>query len=360
MEGAIRGAVGARALTRRRWGRRAAAIVVAVVLLGGAGGAAAGVSKINGVYDGNTIIDTGWCHWFPKFATSTPASFPTGFPTKDGDTNPYPLVDVTPFLMPKYETVQFPSRDTGVTIAAWWIQGASADSPAVIFVHGRGKCRQDPEVLLPAGMLHRHGYSALVIDLRNHGDSTVTDGRQSFGVKESQDILGAWDWLRQEKKLPEARIGIYGASLGAGSSIIATGKEPRVAALWEDSTWASFHFSIEDEAPRQGIPAPLVPLAVWATETLHPVSDSPISEVAKIVGRPFAMVQGTADQTADPRSAGRIHDAFEAAGGSVEPWILDGVQHVRAAFVATAEYERRLIEFFDSALGVSRLTGLAR
>jgi dipeptidyl aminopeptidase/acylaminoacyl peptidase len=262
--------------------------------------------------------------------------------------------------MPDYETVRFPSRDAGVTIAAWWVQGASADAPAVVLVHGRGKCRQDPEVLLPAGMLHRNGFSVLVIDLRNHGESTVTDGRQSFGVSESQEVLGAWDWLRAERKLPAARIGLYGASLGAGTSIIATGREPRVAALWEDSTFASFHLSVEDEAPNQGIPGPVVPLAVWASETLHPISDSPLAEVAHIVGRPFAMVHGTADTTSVVANAYRVDDAFTAAGGSVEPWILKDVQHVRAAFVATEEYERRLVEFFDTALGVSRLTGLAR
>jgi dipeptidyl aminopeptidase/acylaminoacyl peptidase len=43
--------------------------------------------------------------------------------------------------------------------------------------------------------------------------------------------------------------------------------------------------------------------------------------------------------------------AIRDGGGEVEPWILPGVIHVRAAFVATAEYERRLVDFFSSALG---------
>jgi dipeptidyl aminopeptidase/acylaminoacyl peptidase len=326
-----------------------AVIALAIVVLGGAGGAA-GVAKINSVYDSNTLIKTAWCHTFPEFAMSTPKWFPTGFKTEENG-NPYPAVDIAPYVMPDYETVRFPSRDTGVTIAAWWIQGASADSPAVILVHGRGKCRQDPEVLLPAGMLHRHGFGALVIDLRNHGESTITDDRQTWGLSESQDILGAWDWLRQDRDLPGARIGLYGVSLGAGTAIIATGREPRLAALWEDSTFASVHFSTEDEAPSLGIPGPIVPVAVWAADMLHPVPDSPVAEVAHIVGRPFAMVHGTADTTSIVENAHRVEAAFTAGGGSVEPWILPGVQHVRAAFVATKEYESRLVRFFEGAIG---------
>jgi fermentation-respiration switch protein FrsA (DUF1100 family) len=137
------------------------------------------------------------------------------------------------------------------------------------------------------------------------------------------------------------------------------GRESRIAALWEDSTFASFHDSTEDKAA-DVVPGPIVPAVVWATETLHSVPDSPVAEVAHIVGRPFAMVHGTADTTSIVQNAYRVDDAFTAAGGSVEPWILRDVQHVRAAFVETEEYERRLVEFFDTALGVSRLTGLAR
>src|ERR1035437_4919873 len=45
-------------------------------------------------------------------------------------------VDSTPYLMPDYQDVRFPSRDPAITIDAWWIPGPTADAPAVVLAHG--------------------------------------------------------------------------------------------------------------------------------------------------------------------------------------------------------------------------------
>ena len=75
----------------------------------------------------------------------------------------------------------------------------------VVVVHGYTACRRDGWVLLAAGMLHRHGFAVLAIDLRNHGDSGRTGGRHTGGIRESADVLGAWDWLVTERHVaPEA------------------------------------------------------------------------------------------------------------------------------------------------------------
>ena len=66
---------------------------------------------------------------------------------------------------------------------------------------------------------------------------------------------------------------------------------------------------------------------------------------------PIAIVHGTADTTAPIKHADLLIAADRANGGTVDPWILPGVAHVRAAFVATAEYESRLTTFFSGALG---------
>ncbi len=335
----------------RRWSRRRMVAGFGLAILLGAAGA--GIGYVNNYYETNTVIQTGWCRGAPGYAgpasfkDSTPAAFETG--TKD--TGPY--IDTSPYLMPGYQTVSFPSRDAGVTIVAWWVPADAPDAPAVVLVHGRRRCRGDPEVLIPAGMLHRHGISALVIDLRNHGDSTVTDNHHSWGVKESQDALGAWDWLRGSKGLAADRIGLYGVSLGAATATIAAGREPRVAALWEDSSFASFELSVDDTIAKLGIPEPFRPAVASVTDALHHVPDSPLREVAQLHGRPFAIVHGTADSMSIVANAYRLRDAVAASGGSVEPWILPGVEHVRASFVATAEYESRLVAFFSAALGAS-------
>jgi dipeptidyl aminopeptidase/acylaminoacyl peptidase len=341
-------------MSRGRNARRgilAAVVAVLAVVLVAFG---ALVVKANSAYEDITRIDTAWCRTVSSFKDSTPAAFATG--TRDTG----PFVDTAPYLMPDYRTVSFPSREAGVTIAAWWVPATSAGAPAVVLVHGRGRCRGDPEVLLPAGMLHRHGFSVLLIDLRNHGGSTVTDGHQSVGVHEQTDVLGAWDWLRSAQSLPAERIGLYGVCLGAGSAIMAMGTEARVAAVWEDSSFASVEATMPKELVRNHLPEFLLPATVFAVRLFHDIDASQVRALAELRGRPFAIVHGTADDTVDVSNAFLLADAVRNGGGSVEPWILEGVQHVRASFVATAEYERRLVAFFSSALGPAGTTAAQR
>ena len=146
-------------------------------------------------------------------------------------------VDTAPYLMPEYEAVSFPGRDRRTTVSGWYVPGGSdAGGPAVVVVHGLDSCKRQAGVLTAAGMLHRHGFDVLLIDLREHGDSTFEDGRHAGGSEEYLDVLGAWDWLVAQGH-PTERIGLYGQSLGAASALIATGREPRVAATWEDSSY---------------------------------------------------------------------------------------------------------------------------
>src|SRR5262245_30143442 len=54
-------------------------------------------------------------------------------------------VDASPYLMPEFEDVRFPSHDSpDITIAAFWIPSAvRADAPAVVVVHGHNGCRHN-------------------------------------------------------------------------------------------------------------------------------------------------------------------------------------------------------------------------
>ena len=98
----------------------------------------------------------------------------------------------------------------------------------MILVHGLKSCRRDENVLMPAGMLRRHGFGVLLIDLRDHGDSDDEDLRFAGGTEEYLDVLGAWDWLAAQG-VPKDRIGILGMSFGAATTVIAGGEEPRRA-----------------------------------------------------------------------------------------------------------------------------------
>jgi fermentation-respiration switch protein FrsA (DUF1100 family) len=274
-------------------------------------------------------------------AVATPASFAV-----DG-------VDTAPYVMPVFEDVRFPSRDPRVTVAAWYVPaGRSAGGPAVIVVHGLGDCRGRPWALLPAGMLHRHGVSVLLIDLRDHGDSTVEDGRHAGGTDEFEDVLGAWDWLHSRGH-SDAQIGLFGESLGAATVMIAAGEEPRVAAVWEDSSYARFGDAVEAELARNGYPTVLWPAGVLAARLVSGddlSSHAPADGARRIGRRPIFITHGTADTRLDPQYATDLARAVRDGGGSVDPWFVDGAGHVQAVTLRPAEYEQRLAAFFSSAL----------
>jgi dipeptidyl aminopeptidase/acylaminoacyl peptidase len=163
--------------------------------------------------------------------------------------------------MPDYEDVQFPARgEPGVTIRAWWIPAAAATAPAIVVVHGEGSCRRDPTILVPAGMLDRDGFDVLMIDMRNNGDSTRTDGHYGFGSVEYRDVEGAWDWL-VSRGLPPGKIGLYGQSGGGPVVIVAMGEDPRIAAGWEESSPADIWTVAGAEARRMACRSLRFPLA---------------------------------------------------------------------------------------------------
>ncbi len=205
-------------------------------------------------------------------------------------------LDTKPWAMPAPVEVRIPSRDPGIEIAGWWLPAAAdggaeggAKSPTVIVVHGFSACRHDFAVLLPAGMLHRNGYSVLLIDLRDHGDSTREDGRFAGGTDEYRDVLGAWDWLRTEQGVPAPSIGLVGISLGAATVLLAAGQEPGVAAVWEDSSYADLRSAIDAELARSGYPTFLAGGGVLAARLISGddlTSYSPLDAVARSTGAP--------------------------------------------------------------------------
>lgn len=78
---------------------------------------------------------------------------------------------------------------------------------------------------------------------------------------------------------------------------------------------------------------------------------SPRAATAKLNGRPVFLAQGEKDKTLNPKYLGELAAAIRAAGGSVDTWQVPGAGHTQAHFLYTAEYERRLVDFFGPALG---------
>ncbi len=321
-------------------------VIVIVVLLGAAyaGGGYVVYNQLSNVQPGCSVGDRAlWVDNSPE-AFSVNGAYGMDKP------------DLSAYAMTGFQDVNFPSRGDKVNISGWYVPAVgedAANAPAVILVHGLNDCKHSPFILLPAGMLNHAGFNVLMIDLRNHGDSQVVDGRYAAGTLEYLDVLGAWDWLVDTQHIPAQKIGLYGTSLGAATVMIAMGEEPRVAAVWEDSGYADLQTALLAELARNGFPGFLEPAAVLMGKVVSGrdiMARSPIDAVAKLNGRPVFITHGTADKRLSVQYAYDLADAIRAQGGQVDPWIVEGSEHIMAMFDHTAEYETQLVNFFTTNL----------
>jgi fermentation-respiration switch protein FrsA (DUF1100 family) len=170
-------------------------------------------------------------------------------------------------------------------------------------------------------------------------------------------VLGAWDWLQTEKRAPADRIGLLGVSLGAATVLIATGHEPRVAATWEDSSYADLPSMIRDELARSGYPTFLEGGAGLVAKVISGddiTSYSPLDGVKQLAGRPIFITHGDHDERISVRYGHDLVTAAEAAGSSPRSWFVVGSGHTQAMVDRPAEYERHLVDFFAGTIGQAR------
>jgi len=279
-------------------------------------------------------------------AQNTPASFEMTVPE-------WPNFSVSPYFIADYEPVRFPSRQAGLTLAGWFIPG-EADAPVVILTHGLNGCKCSPRILTVAGMLHGNGFNVMAYDMREHGESDVEDGRAAIGNEEYQDLLGAWDWLVDEKHYDPKQIGVFGESLGAGTTLIAFGQESRVAAAFVDSPYSDLPQIIDEELTRNNYPTILAPGAIFMARLVagdNLVAFSPQDAINNDAGRPIFIVHGTTDDRINVRHTQQLAELASQTDANVTVWMPEGVGHVLAEFALPEEYEQRLIDFFREALG---------
>ncbi len=322
--------------------------IIVVLLIVVTGMIAIGFVVINvEIFNRITVIDA-QCERRPGEELFTPDNF------ADVDDR----LDTTPYLMESYETVSFQSRDN-VMISAFYIPAAASSTApleTVIITHGFNDCKRRPFSLLPAGMLHRNGLNALVIDLHNHGDSEVTNQRMTGGLSEAMDILGAWDWLVDEKGIPPEKIGVLGYSLGAATTIHAMVAEPRIVAGWSDSAFDKMDTVLQNELAKEGLPTFLSSSALLTGQLLFGVdltADTTVQVMQNLGDRPLYIVHSLGDETVPVVSAEILSQRVDNEQDDPLLWITDEAGHIEVMLYFTDEYEARLIGFFRQVLNLA-------
>ena len=238
----------------------------------------------------------------------------------------------------------------GVELRGWKVVPASPNGDWVLLFHGVSDNRTGD--LGHAEFLLRHGYSVVMMDSRGHGKS---GGMATYGWKERYDTVAIADALCATEKI--RHLYAHGVSMGAAIALQSAAVEPRIAAVSAEDPFANlrevtYDYAGLDVSPFLGKtlfrPASIFALrAVALTGGFNPDEVSPEKAVAQ---RPFPvlLICGTNDHRIPCRHAEAI---YSAAMGPKELWIVQGAGHASALGQAPAEYENRVVSFFEKYPG---------
>ena len=236
----------------------------------------------------------------------------------------------------------------GVELRGWKIRPPSPNGDWVLLFHGMSDNRSG--VLGHAEFLLRHGYSVVMMDARAHGKSGGS--MATYGWKERYDTVAITDALYSTERV--RHLFALGVSMGASIALQSAAVEPRIEAVVAEDSFAnlrevSYDYAGLDVSPRLGktLFRPAVMFAMRSVRKEGGFDPEDVSPEKAVTERPFPilLICGTRDHRIPCRHAERIYDA---ARGPKQLWIVDGAGHAAALGYAPAEYERRVITFFES------------
>lgn len=271
--------------------------------------------------------------------------------TLTAPSRPRPLDDYvfTPFETgADYEEVAFPSAVGGQMLQGWWLSRPQTER-VIVACPGYRCSKSDLMGICTA--LWRAGFNVLLFDYHGHGAGRGVP--VTLAYREVQDFLGALDYALG--RLPNARIGVIGFSMGASIAIMGSAHRRDVCAVVADSPFTS-HADIVAYAIHHVTHLPGRPFAWLADHFLdrragyRHTDVQPIRDVVALAPRPLLIIHGAQDATIPVAHAQHI---YERAGCPKELWIGAGADHCGTYFLDRRAYCERVTQFFEHALGQS-------
>jgi dipeptidyl aminopeptidase/acylaminoacyl peptidase len=253
----------------------------------------------------------------------------------------------TPFeFQADYEEVELVTADR-VSFGAWHFR--QPGSPQTVIVSGGHKGQRQNSLGISAA-LWRKGFNVILYSYRGMPGSDRAP--ITFGIKEVLELQATIAFAR--KRIPNARIGLLGYSMGAVVSMLGAAGEPGVQALVLDSPFSDLRTSLIENVRRSSkLPgSPFVWLAgvMFFMRTRHRISEcSPREVLSSLEPRPLFFIHGGADDITSVNHSRRLYDAYR---GPREIWIVQGAPHTGAYFADRPLYVERVAGFFARHLGL--------
>jgi len=237
----------------------------------------------------------------------------------------------------------------GSTLRAWFLKPNSTNGNAVVLLHGVSDNRLG--MYGYAEWLLNNHYAVLLPDARAHGRS---DGIATYGLRESDDIHRWVDWL-EDHDHPRCVYGL-GESMGAAQLLQSLATETRFCAVVAESPFASFREVAYARFGREFHTGPWIGstffrpsvdvgfLYVRIRYGFNMEDASPKRAVTRTT-TPVMLIHGLRDRNIPPSHSDEIQAVNPA---HVTVWKVPDAVHTGAHKVAPEEFERRVLNWFES------------
>lgn len=262
----------------------------------------------------------------------------------------------------EYEGVEFPARD-GLRLSGWFLPGTGEGKlPTIMLVHGWtwNRLGEAGDTLLanltgalPVDLLKlahglgRSGYHVLMFDLRNHGESADGGPVVTFGLQESNDVLGAIDFLRRREEVDPDRIAAVGFSMGANAILYAATHTDalRAAVLVQPTSPTLFGRRMAEDilGPFGGTAFALIQAGYEQIGHLPLSSVEPLLATAGLKEMPILYIQGKGDPWGSITNVAQMADRTPRGQG---PLFLD-THHRHEGYRHVTDHPEIIMEFLN-------------
>ena len=247
-----------------------------------------------------------------------------------------------------FEDIEFPAEGSEHMVSGWWLLRPETTR---VIIGCTGYRARKSDLIGISSALWRAGFNVLLFDYHGHG--SALGEHVTLAHREMSDFFGALAYA--QGRVPGARIGVLGYSMGASIAIMGAARRPSVQAVVADSPFAT-HTDVFGYRIARTLHVPAAPVASVANRMLPYIAGyrseevAPLREIADISPRPILLIHGCED-TAIP--ADHTRRLYEAAREPKELWLVEGAEHCGSYFIDRPAYCSRVASFFERNLAGS-------
>ncbi len=235
----------------------------------------------------------------------------------------------------------------GIPLVAWYIPPAeAANGAALIYVHGFGGNRG--ALLEQVAAMFQLGYGALLLDMRNHGESG--DAVTTWGHREANDVVAAFNYLQARPEVDPSRIGLVGKSMGGAAVAQAALQLPTTAVLVLESTYSSFEENLPNIMPGIARAPGFLASPVFnrmVAESGEPLADIRSVEAVTRLNMPILLIHGEQDRLVPVQQS---RDIYAAANEPKQLHTVPGAGHLNIFTVDPATFTQQMGAFLAEHL----------